>query len=72
MKLHRISSAAFACVLLLSACQQGAENGANEDEEETPPVPVETRNPVRGDVFARRPKLGTWDWLLLVARSFRM
>ena len=52
MKLHRISSAAFACVLLLSACQPGAENGANEDEEESPPVPVETRNPVRGDVFA--------------------
>ena len=27
---------------------------------------------VRGDVFARRPKLGARDWLLLVARSFRM
>ena len=27
---------------------------------------------VRGDVFARRPKLGTRDWLLLATRSFRM
>lgn len=52
MKLHRISWAAFACALLLSACQQGGENGAQDDEEETPPVPVETRKPVRGDVFA--------------------
>jgi membrane fusion protein (multidrug efflux system) len=52
MKLHRISSAALACVLLLSACQQGAGNGAKDDEEETPPIPVETSKPVRGDVFA--------------------
>lgn len=52
MKLHRISSAAFACVLLLSACQQGAENEAKDEEEDTPPVPVETTAPVRGDVFA--------------------
>jgi len=51
MKLHRISSAAFACVLLLSACQQG-ESTAEEDEEEVPPVPVETGTPVRGDVLA--------------------
>jgi membrane fusion protein (multidrug efflux system) len=52
MKLHRIGSAALVCVLVLSACQQGAENGAEDDDEETPPVPVETSNPVRGDVFA--------------------
>lgn len=52
MRLLRISSAAFACILLLSACQPGAGNGANNDEDETPPVPVETRTPVRGDVFA--------------------
>ncbi len=51
MKLHRISSAAFACVLLLSACQQG-ESTEEEDEEEVPPVPVETGTPVRGDVLA--------------------
>jgi membrane fusion protein (multidrug efflux system) len=51
MKLHRISSAAFACVLLLSACQQG-EPTVEEEEEEIPPVPVETNTPVRGDVVA--------------------
>ena len=52
MKLHRISLAAFACVLLLGACQQDGGNGPEDDEEETPPVPVETSKPVRGDVFA--------------------
>jgi membrane fusion protein (multidrug efflux system) len=52
MKLHRISAAAFACVLVLTACQQGPFDGATEDEEETPPIPVETRKPVRGDVYA--------------------
>jgi membrane fusion protein (multidrug efflux system) len=52
MKLHRISAAAFACVLVLTACQNGPGEGAKDDEEETPPIPVETRNPVRGDVFA--------------------
>ena len=51
MKLHRISSAAFACVLLLSACQQG-ESTAEEDQEEIPPIPVEAGTPVRGDVLA--------------------
>ena len=51
MKLHCISSAAFACVLLLSACQQGNEV-EDSDEEETPPIPVETSTPVRGDVLA--------------------
>ena len=52
MKLHRISSTAFACVLLLSACQQGADNGNKDEEEEVPPVPVETSTPIRGDVYA--------------------
>jgi membrane fusion protein (multidrug efflux system) len=51
MKLYRISTAAFACVLLLSACQQG-ESTAEEDQEEIPPIPVETGTPVRGDVLA--------------------
>lgn len=51
MKLHRISSAAFVCVFLLSACQQG-NNAETEEEEETPPIPVETSTPVRGDVLA--------------------
>jgi membrane fusion protein (multidrug efflux system) len=52
MKLHRISAAAFACVLLLTACQRGPGDGAKDEEEETPPIPVETSNPVRGDVAA--------------------
>jgi membrane fusion protein (multidrug efflux system) len=39
-------------VLLLSACQQGAENGDQNEEEDVPPVPVETSTPVRGDVYA--------------------
>ena len=54
MELYRTSLAAFVCVLLLSACQQGAENGNDTDaeEEEVAPVPVETRKPVRGDVYA--------------------
>ena len=51
MKLHRISAAAFACVFLLSACQQG-DQAEEEEEEEVAPVPVEISNPVRGDVLA--------------------
>ena len=51
MRLHRIGSAALACVLLLSACQQGHQ-AETDEEEETPPVPVETSTPVRGDVLA--------------------
>jgi len=51
MRLHRISAAAIACVFFLGACQQGA--GDSEDEEEkSPPVPVEVSLPVRGDVYA--------------------
>jgi len=52
MKLHRISVAAFACVLL-GACQQGEQAEVQEsDEEEVAPIPVETSTPVRGDVLA--------------------
>jgi membrane fusion protein (multidrug efflux system) len=51
MKLHRIGPAAFACVLLLGACQQGAAP-EDENEEDVAPVPVETSTPVRGDVYA--------------------
>ena len=53
MKLFRVGSTAFACVLLLTACQQG-EQGDEEksDEDETPPVPVEITPPMRGDIFA--------------------
>jgi membrane fusion protein (multidrug efflux system) len=51
MKLHRISSAAFASVFLLGACQQG-EQAAESEDEEVPPIPVETSSPIRGDVVA--------------------
>ena len=54
MKLFRVGSTAFACILLLAACQQGSETEAEDTEEEeaTPPVPVEVSTPVRGDIFA--------------------
>jgi len=53
MKLFRIGSTAFACVLLISACQQGDQvEDDPPDEDETPPVPVETSVPVRGDIYA--------------------
>ena len=59
MKLFRVGMTAFACVLLLSACQQDAEvaeEQAIEDEQsvadETPAVPVETSAPIRGDIVA--------------------
>lgn len=53
MKLFRAGRAAFACVFLLSACQQGNEvEEEPSEEDETPPIPVETSAPVRGDIFA--------------------
>jgi membrane fusion protein (multidrug efflux system) len=54
MKLFRADLSAFACVLLLAACQQGGEVEGEEEteEEETPPIPVETTTPLRGDIFA--------------------
>lgn len=53
MKLFRVGLTAFACVLLLSACQQGEKADDEKDvEEESPPVPVEISAPVRGDIFA--------------------
>jgi membrane fusion protein (multidrug efflux system) len=52
MKLHRTGSAALAFVLLLSACEQGERAEVQGEEEKTPPVPVETSLPVRGDIFA--------------------
>lgn len=51
MKLHRISAAALACVLVLGACQKG-DHKKDSDEEESPPIPVEVSLPVRGDVYA--------------------
>lgn len=52
MKLHRTYSAALAFVFLLGACEQGKRAEEQSEEEETPPVPVETSLPVRGDIFA--------------------
>ena len=51
MKLHRISATAFACVFLLSACQQGDQT-EEQDEDEVAPIPVEISKPVRGDILA--------------------
>lgn len=51
MRLHRKGAVALACVFLLSACERG-DQAADENEEETPPIPVETGLPVRGDVYA--------------------
>jgi multidrug efflux pump subunit AcrA (membrane-fusion protein) len=55
MKLRRISSMAFACVLLLAACQPGEDAAGKteaQEDEETALVPVETTKPIRGDVYA--------------------
>lgn len=52
MKLHHNGAVALACVLLLGACQKGDGATDDEDEDESPPIPVETSLPVRGDVFA--------------------
>lgn len=51
MKFHRIGLAVYASVVLLSACQQ-VDPAKDKDDEETPPVPVETTSPIRGDVVA--------------------
>ncbi len=51
MRLYRVGSTALVCVFLLGACQQG-DSVDEEEEEETPPVPVETTTPIRGDVDA--------------------
>lgn len=52
MKLDLSGAAALACILLLGACQQGDGASDDNDEEESPPIPVETSLPIRGDVFA--------------------
>lgn len=56
MQLHRYSSLALVLFLLLAGCQQGDEQtgqSANEeDEDESPPVPVEVQAPIRGDIYA--------------------
>lgn len=52
MSLFRSGVPALLSVLLLGACQGEHEAGAGESDEDTPPVPVETSAPVRGDVYA--------------------
>jgi membrane fusion protein (multidrug efflux system) len=53
MKFFRVGAAAIACALLFSACQPGTEGEEEESEEdETPPIPVETTVLVRGDIYA--------------------
>ena len=52
MSLYRYGLPALLGVLLLAACQSEAPSEAGDSEEETPPVPVETSAPVRGDVYA--------------------
>ena len=48
MMLYRNSAVALICVFLLGACDRPDD----ENEEESPPIPVETKLPVRGDVVA--------------------
>ena len=52
MSLLRFGPPALLGVLLVSACQSEAPPDAENSEEETPPIPVETSAPVRGDVYA--------------------
>ena len=52
MRLHRFGWALLGCALLLGACQQGDQPQDQDEEEETPAVPVETSVPVRGDIYA--------------------
>ncbi|HSM30582.1 MAG TPA: efflux RND transporter periplasmic adaptor subunit [Woeseiaceae bacterium] len=52
MSLFQFGPPALLGVLFLGACQSDAPPEAEGSEEETPPVPVETSAPVRGDVYA--------------------
>ena len=52
MTLFRFSTAALACVLLLPACQSHDKDSEANEEEESPPIPVEISLPTRGDVYA--------------------
>jgi membrane fusion protein (multidrug efflux system) len=52
MSLFRSGLATLLSVLLISACQSEQSSKAENTEDETPPVPVETSIPVRGDVYA--------------------
>ncbi|MBT8091676.1 MAG: efflux RND transporter periplasmic adaptor subunit [Gammaproteobacteria bacterium] len=50
MKLQRCGWAFVSFAFLLGACQQG--RNSSSDDEEAPPIPVETSLPVRGDIYA--------------------
>ncbi len=52
MSLFRSGPAVLLSVLLLNGCESENASEAEENGEETPPVPVETSVPVRGDVYA--------------------
>ena len=52
MRLFRTGLPALLSVLVLGACQPEHESENEDSDEETPPVPVETSAPVRGDVYA--------------------
>lgn len=55
MTLDRRTPVTFALLLVLAACgprDQAANAAAEDDEEDNPPVPVETAAPTRGDIFA--------------------
>lgn len=52
MSLFRSGLPALLSILLLGACQPGHESEGENSDDETPPVPVETSAPVRGDVYA--------------------
>jgi membrane fusion protein (multidrug efflux system) len=54
MKRYRSGWALLVCTMILAACgDRSAEpTETEEDEEETPPIPVETSLPIRGDIYA--------------------
>ena len=52
MSLIRSGLPALLSVLLLGACQSEQASETEKPEDESPPVPVETSAPVRGDVYA--------------------
>ena len=52
MSLNRHGLAAFVSVLLLAACQSEQQQETEADDDESPPIPVETGQPTRGDVYA--------------------
>jgi len=52
MSLNRHGLAAFVGILLLAACQSEQQQETEADDDESPPIPVETGQPTRGDVYA--------------------